>query len=118
MAAFLQTWLFFGLLKSLFDFPTRMDDFIRQDAQGRKFITTSLLPKYLKDWKQRYDTLEESEKEIAGDTAYSHLTQVNTVNDMLTYLLFYGKPISGTDILKQTLFSQMLLAEALDRTRV
>ena len=95
-----------------------MDDFIRQDAHGRKFITTSLLPKCLKDWKQRHDTLEESEKKIAGDTAYSHLTQVNTVNDMLTYLLFYGKPISGTDILKQTLFSQMLLAEALDRTRV
>ncbi|QDS72190.1 hypothetical protein FKW77_004958 [Venturia effusa] len=116
MSSFLQSWLFFGLLRSVLDVPITRTDFIRHDFNNRQFITTTALPKYLGDWKTRYDEHGEEEQATIVDTIHEYLAEATTVNNMLTYLLFYGNDVEDSDVLKQTLFVNMLLTDALQGT--
>lgn len=52
-ASFLQTWLFFGLLRAFLDVEIRKEDFIRVDKAGRQSVTTKTLPQLLEDWYHR-----------------------------------------------------------------
>ncbi|TLD32551.1 hypothetical protein E2P81_ATG05527 [Venturia nashicola] len=118
MSSFLQAWLFFGLLRAVLDIPISQTDFTRRDeSDGRQLITTALLPKHLEDWKARYDLFGKEEQETIVQTTYEYVTEAQTVNNMLTYLLFYGKDIEDSDVLKQTLYANMLLTDALQGTQ-
>lgn len=50
-AAFLQTWLFFGLLMEVIPIPVKMDDYIQVES-GRSHITTKHLAQHIGDWQQ------------------------------------------------------------------
>lgn len=54
-AAFLQAWLFFGLLTEVLGEEAHVDveDFVKPDDYGVQWITTERLPKYLKAWADR-----------------------------------------------------------------
>jgi len=65
LAAFLQDWLFFGLLKALLpeEIEWSVEDFIRIDESGSKFITTCKLDEILIAWEEIYSKLPKEEKE-------------------------------------------------------
>ncbi|KAF9631113.1 hypothetical protein BFW01_g1975 [Lasiodiplodia theobromae] len=114
MAAFLQTWLFFGLLSAFLGDKCSPNDFIRTDEAGNKFITTKMLDRYLEEWRQRIKGLmTEDEIETQGDLLESYLMKARTVNNTLNFVLFYESQPSKSEPLRQTLFAQMLLLEAL-----
>ena len=60
--AFLQSWLYFGLLFSILPINPVVSDFLTEDERGRKFITTSKLPMYLTKWKLHAKALSKEEK--------------------------------------------------------
>ncbi|KAK5736311.1 hypothetical protein LTR17_007475 [Elasticomyces elasticus] len=69
--AFAQAWLFFGLLTETLrvsDVEITTEDFVRY-ADGREFVTTALLPKYLNLWR-------ESESKFCAETQKDHLDAV------------------------------------------
>jgi len=51
-ASFLQSWLFFGLIRAFLDLEIRIEDFVRVDA-GRRVVTTRTLPLLLEEWYRR-----------------------------------------------------------------
>ncbi|KAH8894301.1 hypothetical protein GQ53DRAFT_821386 [Thozetella sp. PMI_491] len=63
-APFLQRWLFFGLLRAVL--PTqielRVEDFVRIEADGKKYITTSKLRDYLERWAEIHSNLSEEDQ--------------------------------------------------------
>ena len=65
LAAFLQDWLFFGLLKALLpeEIKWSVKDFIRKDKSGNNFITTHKLEGILTAWEEIYSKLPKEEKE-------------------------------------------------------
>lgn len=60
--AFLQSWLYFGLLFSILPIKPTVSDFLTEDEKGRKFITTSELPIYLTKWKLHAKALSKEER--------------------------------------------------------
>jgi hypothetical protein len=116
MSSFLQEWLFFGLLGAVLDIVIVKGDFLRSDVDGRRYLTTAALPNYLQDWKERFDKFGRPEQDMRTNTAFRYWTEAQNVNCMLTYLLIYGDDIDGSESLKETLFAQMLLTEALEGT--
>ncbi|OCL14195.1 hypothetical protein AOQ84DRAFT_407815 [Glonium stellatum] len=113
MSAFLQTWLFFGLLASATGIKISEGDFVCQNPHGDHFITTRRLAKSLDEWKDRIGHLDPEEKKKEDDRSEDCIIEASTVNDMLTFLLSYGENLGEIKPLKQTLFAQMLLVEAL-----
>jgi hypothetical protein len=61
-ASFLQSWLYFGLMTVVFGIPVPLNDFTRLNSDGRKVITTKLLPKYLMEWHTRFSKLPQDDK--------------------------------------------------------
>lgn len=50
-AAFLQAWLYFGMMSEVFGTHVDRDDFVIEDHQGQTFVTTiHSLPSYIKRW--------------------------------------------------------------------
>lgn len=50
-AAFLQTWLFFGLLRVILgEERSRTADFVRVNSKGEKVLTTQKLPELVNSW--------------------------------------------------------------------
>lgn len=47
IAAFLQTWLYFGLMHAILGVKLKTADFVRTDESGKKWLTTEKLPKFL-----------------------------------------------------------------------
>jgi hypothetical protein len=65
--AFFQTWLYFGVLFSIFklvEVPVSTGDFIRTNASKRKLITTEKLPGFIQAWMNRegMDNVSDNEK--------------------------------------------------------
>ena len=51
--AFLQAWLFVGVIKEVFEpcgIHVDVEDFVREDENGARLVTTSRLPKYIWYW--------------------------------------------------------------------
>ena len=65
-AAFLQSWLFFGILVEVIPIPVKMDDFIQKGLE-RSFITTKHLARYVRDWQRHVQesSPEQSKEEHA-----------------------------------------------------
>lgn len=71
---FLQTWLFFGLLRGVFmiiNIPLNLHEFIKW-GNPSSFITTSALPKYIKSW-------QEKEQSQSIPTQSQHLLETLTL---------------------------------------
>jgi hypothetical protein len=62
VAAFLQSWLYFGLIFSVLPFKPDVDDFLEDNEKGRKVITTSMLPVYFEKWKRGVEMFSKEEK--------------------------------------------------------
>src|SRR5271156_4282087 len=55
VAAFLQTWLFFGLMHEILNVEIRTADFVRIDGSGERWLTTKKLPGYLQIFRQKIE---------------------------------------------------------------
>jgi hypothetical protein len=87
--AFLQSWLFFGVLMEVFGLDTHvtLEDFIFQNNYGAWYITTKKLPIYIESWEAR---IKEQPFEYAThlmkaqlvlDEAYSLVSKYCSVTD-------------------------------------
>ena len=67
VAAFFQIWLYFGFLIDTVQVGAQLEfqieDFVRQDDQNQKFVTTALLPEILGKWKSRDSTAPKKDVE-------------------------------------------------------
>ena len=61
-AAFLQSWLYFGLLVEFFGKPVTTSDFVRHNAHQQPVITTKRLPEYIADWQRRIESQTPAER--------------------------------------------------------
>lgn len=61
-AAFLQTWLFFGLLKVFLGRKFQTSDFIRLNYASQKVLTTSKLPSLVDEWAVDFKRLPEQNR--------------------------------------------------------
>jgi hypothetical protein len=71
--SFLQAWLFFALLHSIFaavDIEVRSQDFIVVDVDGRRTVSTALLPRLVILW-------EICERGAMSDSRTKHLTKID-----------------------------------------
>jgi hypothetical protein len=73
----LQNWLFFGLLRAVMpnDISIQMEDFIRFDEDGKRFISTIKLPEYLTKWTEWAGHLSLEERELVAQNNESVLDQ-------------------------------------------
>jgi hypothetical protein len=62
VAQFLQSWLYFGLLFATLPFKPDIDNFLIDDEESGKCVTTSKLPMYLERWRQHAASLSEEQK--------------------------------------------------------
>ncbi|ERF75247.1 hypothetical protein EPUS_00039 [Endocarpon pusillum Z07020] len=119
ISAFLQTWLFFGLLESVLGIRIPREDFIRQKKAGKDekqvVITTRKLKHYLEDWRRRMAELTKEEQDCAATVIWEYLSRAMVVNGILNFQLFYGEDIPESKPLLESLFCQTLLNNALRR---
>lgn len=113
MASFLQSWLFFGLLAAFLGDRFSTNDFIRTYEAGNKFITTKMLGGHLEEWSKVHNSMPGNEMQEHGNLLETYLTKARMVNNTLNFVLFYETEPSDSETLRQTLFAQMLLCEAL-----
>lgn len=80
-AAFLQSWLYFGMMSEVLDTHVERDVFVVEDHQAHKFITTkdSLLP-YIQRWLATLETLEK------GDLPDTHTRISNCLQEANNYI--------------------------------
>jgi len=64
IAAFFQTWFFWGLLTDILRVPIRESDLVRENTCGQKVITTFRLPQLILSWydRERYLSRKAQEK--------------------------------------------------------
>ncbi|KIJ28478.1 hypothetical protein M422DRAFT_215377, partial [Sphaerobolus stellatus SS14] len=94
VAAFFQTWLYFGTLISVFsvcDIQVKMTDFICEDEQGKKLITTQKLPEMIQEWVNREGVAQFGNKDTLIVSKHGLLDMDNEVrhrrgNMIHTYL--------------------------------
>jgi hypothetical protein len=119
VSAFLQTWLFFGLLESVLGIKIPREDFIRpkedEKDEQQEVITTRKLKHYLEDWRRRMAEVTKEEKDCTADFIWAYLSKAMVINGMLNSQLFYGEDIPESKPLLETLFCQTLLHIALWR---
>jgi hypothetical protein len=75
----LQNWLFFGLLRAVLpaEVPLQIEDFVRVDSDGMRFIHTTLLPDYLLKWSKAWERLSVDEKDQKARTNEGVLGEAN-----------------------------------------
>ncbi len=118
LPAFLQTWLFFGLLTSCLKESIPVDSFVQFEADGGRFITTSSLPAYLERWKDRSDNDTVLERESYSKVISSYLAEAAWINDTFTWFLeLNAEPTAFDEELKKVLFCTNLLERALTSAR-
>ena len=83
-AAFLQAWLYFGLLQQTLQLPVLTDDYVNTTVSGGKLITTGRLREHLRRWK----TIYEAEGEKPEQLEMRRLRIVETLD--LSYGVWYG----------------------------
>ena len=90
IAAFLQTWLFFGLMHEILAVEIRTGDFIRIDISGKKWLTTKKLPNYL----QHSDDRLRTTNPFRIVSKSRRIAMIRFTNAFF-YLALYGK-VSGS----------------------
>ena len=69
--SFIQTWLFFGAMTTVFSSIVPTADFVRDDGE-RKYITTAKLQKYVEEWAYRDGKLSGTDKELTMEVHHCH----------------------------------------------
>jgi hypothetical protein len=72
--AYMQAWLFFGVLSEIFD-DFKLDDFVRQGPLG-PLVTTAVLPNYIQRWRDGLKDCPLREMKVKIDKASEVLKQV------------------------------------------
>jgi hypothetical protein len=62
VAAFLQTWLYFGLLFDILQAPVKTEDFLSRKEDGRVVVTANRLSQYVENWHKQYNPMEKNQK--------------------------------------------------------
>ena len=110
--SFLQSWLFFGFLQEVLGVQINKHDFVYEE-NSQRFITTSLLPRYLGEWKDRVqkDKVDAKNRKRFLDTI------LIKVNDLVSRW-FAGEQENHSshdlDFGSEILFSVCVLGESLD----
>ncbi len=118
LAAFLQAWLFFGLLETVLERKVAWGEFTRQidKEDGRRLvITTTRLKGYLEDWRLHMVGLPDEEKLQREDIIYDALSEACLINRRLSRKLYFDDPHQDSDLLQETLLCQTLLDCAIRR---
>ncbi len=118
LAAFLQAWLFFGLLETVLGIKVLWSDFTRQSNEGqgpRLVITTAKLKGFLEDWRLRLVALTSEEKLQREDIIYDALSEACLINRRLSRNLYLDDPYPDSELLQETLLCQTLLDCAMRR---
>jgi hypothetical protein len=103
-SSFLQTWLFFGLLKMFLGQHFHSADFIRVDGDSRRVLTTAKLPAILDEWATEFKTRDANQRNATED-----YIEYSLVNAREIYLHICENSTISTNIL----LSIGLLGEAL-----
>ncbi|KAF2499268.1 hypothetical protein BU16DRAFT_614719 [Lophium mytilinum] len=74
LTAFLQAWLFFGLLATVINAEVPLEDFVRRDFDGGRYITTAELTQYLNEWDR---LIQANASPVIDKTA--HLAELSSV---------------------------------------
>ncbi|KAL9614296.1 MAG: hypothetical protein Q9167_001179 [Letrouitia subvulpina] len=118
LAAFLQSWLFFGLLETVLGEKIPSSEFTRlvdDDKSPRLVISTERLAVYLDGSKLTLTNLPSDEMLQRQVIIYDALSEAMIVNYRLNRKIFFGDPYPNSDLLQETLFCQTLLLLALER---
>jgi hypothetical protein len=84
---FLQEWFFFGMLREVLGgsgLVVDIEDFVRQ-ADGQRFITTQLLPYYLRLWASHENSLEADAKEESLNRTDRRFAKIHRCINSITY---------------------------------
>jgi len=93
LLAFLQAWLFFGLLACALDTQVNVEDFVRfSDVPGDKLITTAKLDAYLIKFASRNSALNDHEKDRASIRFTNIMTVVAVRLRTLEDTIKWGQP--------------------------
>lgn len=84
--AFLQSWLFFGLIKQVLNPSIQQSEFLRADStNSRAYLCTVSLHDHISKWKASYDSLPTSEQTAKRDSVCSVLREASRVlNSIVT----------------------------------
>ena len=105
-SAFLQTWLYFGIMHAVTGVPVNTNDFIRINDHRKHVVSTTYLPQYFSRWKEHVSALSEEEKLeliVATDAA------VKTLTDTITLYIGWRTPLSNEVILSITILHKTLM---------
>jgi hypothetical protein len=81
VAAFLQTWLYFGLMHEILNVKVRTADFIRIGYSGERWLTTEKLPGYLQVFRH-LTTPQRSDSQVLSSIP-SHMARFRDVEESL-----------------------------------
>lgn len=87
VVAFLQSWLWFGLLTEAFRREIRVEDFVATKLDGKQILTTEKLPAITIEWIKHIRSLEDGEKHLRFSDIRAILSEARSV---LTYLPVYS----------------------------
>ncbi|OCL06256.1 hypothetical protein AOQ84DRAFT_224014 [Glonium stellatum] len=92
LPAFLQTWLFFGLIASVIEHAVPLEDFVRRDLDGQYYITTADLTRHLEDWELR---VHDSTSPVLENTGMlvmiaENIVHAQAINENLSRVIVYG----------------------------
>lgn len=94
VAAFLQTWLYFGLIASIasvFGAEVEPRTFVRMDDYGNPWITTASLPQYVTDCERAREKHPESTWGNLFGAIRTNLDLTMEVCDVLGQMVDYGR---------------------------
>ena len=96
LPAFLQTWLFFGLMASVIEHAVPLEDFVRKGLDGRNYITTAELTRYLEDWELRVHHSTSPYSPVLENTGMlamiaENIAHAQAINENLFRIIVYGK---------------------------
>ena len=118
-AAFLQSWLFFGLLMTVLGRKIPCEELTRlmnkDEEDPRRFITTSKLAAYLDEFGLRYTKMSDEEKLEREDIIWDALSEARIVTYRLNRKIYLADSYPDSDVLQETLLCQTLLYLALAR---
>jgi hypothetical protein len=78
-AAFLQQWLYFGMLSEVLGVPIPVNDFVAENAAGRPIIVTNKLPAYITIWRIEV-------QHLSPDIRRSRLAAVDVCMDQVAWI--------------------------------
>jgi len=113
VAAFIQTWLFFGLLSEILQTEIRVCDYVRHVAYPETFgvslpyISTQALPLHISQWRRRQMRTPQSSKDVYAKSVGDLLEEVSMILQRIT------ENMKMDQTLERVILSICLLAETL-----